>query len=233
MPDSSSAGTPSVKDAIVAAMPREVASLIQDWRNVRREFENRSFEFFEKDNRVVVCGGIGPEAARRAAVAAIALYRPERLISAGFAGALDSALHAGDVFCPKIVINASDGSRIQTTSGQGVLVSFTSVAGSSQKSSLARAFQAQAVDMEAAAVGTAAAAEGIAFDVVKAISDELGFDMPLMDRYVDEAGQFQTTKFAIAAAMRPWLWKSLRRLASNSSIAARSLSEHLSRGPGI
>jgi nucleoside phosphorylase len=226
MPESSKPGPTTAKQAIVAAMTREVAPLIKHWRSVRREFENRSFEFFEKDDRVLVCDGIGPEAARRAAVAVIALYRPQQITSAGFAGALDSSLHVGDLLCPEIVINASDGSRIQTVKGQGVLVSFASVAGAEQKSALARAFQAQAVDMEAAAVGAAAAAGGVAFDAVKSISDELGFQMPLMDRYVDAAGQFQTTKFALATAVRPWLWNHLRLLARNSSIASRSLCEH-------
>ena len=229
MREPSQPGPARVKTAIVAAMPREVAALIKTWRCVHRNFESRSFDFFENDDRVLLCGGIGSEAARRAAVAVIALYRPERIISAGFAGSLDPALRAGTIFCPQIVINARDGSRIQSSEGNGVLVTFPGIAGADQKSKLARAFQAQAVDMEASAVGQAAAAAGLAFSAVKAISDDAGFDMPLMDRYVDANGQFQTAKFAFAAALRPWLWNRLRLLSRNSYIASRALCDHLAR----
>ena len=72
--------------AIVAALEREVAGLVKSWPRVSRDFEGRSFKFFEKSNAVLVCGGIGPEAARRATEAVVALYRPAELISAGFAG---------------------------------------------------------------------------------------------------------------------------------------------------
>jgi len=229
MPDAPTPGSAQVKQAIIAAMTREVAPLIKNWRPVRRDFEGRSFEFFEDDARVVVCGGIGPEAARRAAVAAITLYHPQQITSAGFAGSLDASLQIGDLFCPNTVINASDGSRIQSSNGDGVLVSFGSVAGAGQKSQLARSFQAHAVDMEAAAVGTAAAAAGIAFGAIKAISDDLEFEMPLMDRFVDASGRFQTAKFVMASSARPWLWNRLLRLARNSRIASRSLCEHLAR----
>ncbi len=53
-------------------------------------YDGRSFVFFERDDMVVVCGGIGVEAARRAAEAVIALYHPALLQSVGFAGALDA-----------------------------------------------------------------------------------------------------------------------------------------------
>jgi len=217
----------NVKFAIIAALEREIHPLVQNWHAREQTIHDRPFRFFEHGDVVAVCGGIGVEAARRAAVAAISLYQPQRLISAGFAGSLDPALRVGAIFCPQIVINASDGSRIQSAEGQGVLVTFSGIAGADQKSKLARAFQAQAVDMEAAAVGQAASAAGIAFSAVKAISDEAGFDMPLMDRYVDANGQFQTAKFALAAAVRPWRWNRLRILARNSNIASRALCEHL------
>ena len=72
-----------------------------------------SFVFFEQDEIVVVCGGIGAEPARRAAEAVIALYRPALVQSVGFAGALDATLRVGDIFCPAEVIDARDGSRVE------------------------------------------------------------------------------------------------------------------------
>jgi len=217
------------KYALIAAMPREVASLVRNWRRVRRDHDSRPFVFYEFESNVLVCGGIGPAAARRAAVAAISIYHPRQLVSVGFAGALDPALAIGDILCPQIVINAADGSRIQSAGGQGTLVSFSSVAGAAQKASLGRAFQAQAVDMEASAVALAATAGGLAFSAVKAISDELDFEMPLMARYIDSSGQFQTGRFALAAALRPWLWNRLRILAANSGKASKALCDHVQR----
>src|SRR6476660_7296010 len=78
--------------AIVAALEREVRPLVREWKVAEREHAGRKFRFFESDRAVVVCGGVGPEAARRATEAAISLYRPARVISAGFAGALIEGL---------------------------------------------------------------------------------------------------------------------------------------------
>jgi nucleoside phosphorylase len=64
------------KIAIVAALEREVRPLLKRWHSVEREYEGRQFKFFESGESVLVCGGIGAEAARRATEAVIALYRP-------------------------------------------------------------------------------------------------------------------------------------------------------------
>src|ERR1700689_2673048 len=205
------------KVAIVAALEREVSGLTASCRPVERHCEGRSFVFFERGDMVMVCGGIGVEAARRASEAVIALYSPALLQSVGFAGALDASLQVGDLFMPAIVIAARDGSRIEiddaaastqaaSTQERRSLVTFPAVAGVQQKTSLARAYGAEAVDMEAAGVAAAARAHGIAFDAMKVISDELHFEMPQMDRFIDPSGRFKTANFAAYVAIRPQLW---------------------------
>ena len=192
---------------MVAALEREVNALVRNWTRVRREHEGRTFTFFERGDTVVICGGIGLTAARRAAEAVIALYRPVLIQSIGFAGALDGKLHVGDLFSPTQVLDARDGSRTQLLGGQGTLVTFMSVAGAEQKAKLARAYGARAVDMEAAEVATAAHAHGIPFGAIKVISDELDFEMPRMADFIRPEGRFQTTEFIFFfAALRPWLW---------------------------
>lgn len=215
------------KHAIVAALEREVSGLIRNAKRVDQNYEGRSFVFFEQDEMVVVCGGIGAEPARRAAEAVIALYHPTLLQSVGFAGALEAGLRVGDVFVPAVVVDARDGSRIEIEGGHGVLLTFMAVAGSQQKNKLAKAYGAQAVDMEAAAVAAAARAHGVRFSAVKVISDDLHFEMPETARFIDAQGRFKTAGFALFIALRPWLWKRAAHLASNSSQAARILSEHL------
>lgn len=241
------------KVAIIAALERELSGLTKGCHRVEQHYDGHAFVFFEREEIVIVCGGIGVEAARRAAEAVIALYNPALLQSVGFAGALDAGLRVGDIFAPAIVIDARDGSRIeieraadprQTRSAQAdsrqadprqadprqerrSLVTLASVAGAQQKASLARAYGAQAVDMEAAGVAAAARAHGIAFSAMKVISDELNFEMPQMDRFIDPNGRFKTANFAAYVALRPQLWSRTATLAANTRKAARALSEHL------
>jgi adenosylhomocysteine nucleosidase len=219
------------KVAIVAALEREVKSLIRNWRRTEREHEGRRFTFSEHDDIVVICGGMGAECARRAAEAVIVLYQPARIESVGFAGALDETLRVGDIFCPTAVVDARDGSRIETGTGpgDGLLVTFMDVAGTEQKIKLAKAYNARAVDMEAAAVFAAARAHGIACGATKAISDELGFEMPQMTKFVGADGRFRTASFVAFAALRPWLWGRVASLAKNSAKAADALGAHLKR----
>ena len=219
----------SGKLAMVAALEREVSPLVKGWNKVQREHEGRRFKFFESGQIVVVCGGIGAEAARRATEAVFALYQPTLILSVGFAGALDPTLKVGDIFAPSRVVDARDGSRTEMPAGHGVLVSAAGVAGVEQKAKLAESYGAQAVDMEAAAVARGAQARGVTFMAVKAISDESDFHMPAMDRFIDERHQFKTGRFAIFSALRPWLWPRIIQLARNSAKASRALCAELER----
>lgn len=214
--------------AIVAAIEREVRPLVKKWKVHDREHDGRRFRFFQNDETVLVCGGIGSIAARRATEAIIALFEAKVVYSAGFAGALDSALKVSDVLRPSRVINASDASSTYISEGTGVLVSFASVASPEQKAKLRDSFGAQAVDMEATSVARAAEARGVLFGVVKVISDEIDFEFPAMERFVDAEGRFSEVRFGLFAAVRPWLWPQVIRLAINSNRAAHALSDYLS-----
>ncbi len=211
------------KVAIVAALEREVGPLVKNWRASEKAHGGRTFRFFEKGNLVMICGGIGSEAARRAAEAVISIYDPEIVYSVGFAGALDPALKVGDVVNPERVVNSSDGSSVKLDGRDGVLVTFPTVASPEQKAKLRNSFGAQAVDMEAAAVARAADVHGVSFRVVKAISDEAGFNLTATENFVDSDGTFAEGRFALFVAMRPWLWPSVFALAKNSKRASRSL----------
>ena len=209
--------------AVVAALEREVRPLVKHWRVSNKEHDGRRFRFFENGELVLICGGIGADAARRAAEAVIVLYAPSVVYSAGYAGALDSRFKVGDVVRPARVVNAGDGSSVQIADGDGILVSYPAVANPEQKTKLRESYQAQAVDMEAAAVARAAEARGVSFSALKVISDEVDFEFPPTDRFVDSEGRFHEVGFALFAAVRPWLWPALMRLARNSGRASRVL----------
>ncbi|HEY1271583.1 MAG TPA: hypothetical protein VGF08_06340, partial [Terriglobales bacterium] len=211
-----------------AALEREVKPIIAHWYASEREHDGRCYTFFENDRTVLVCGGIGATAARRATEAIITLFRPAQVISAGFAGALDSSHKVGDVIVPARVIDAGDSSATQTSSGDGTLVSFGSIATTDQKAKLARAYSAQAVDMEAAAVARAAHSRGVPFLAVKAISDEHDFEMPSLSRFLTD-GQFRTAYFVARTALRPWLWGKAVALARSSARAGKALCDWLDR----
>ena len=213
--------------AIIAAMEREVARLIRSW-NVRMiEHDGRRYRLFENGNAALVCAGIGAGPARRATEAVINELNPLRVVSVGFAGALDDSLHVGDVLHPRTVVNAADGVRTDVGTGNGILVSSATVAGKEQKARLGRAYGAIAVDMEAAAVAQGAEARGVEFAVLKAISDDVDFSLPSLDRFVAPDGRFRSSAFGGHVALRPWLWGTTIALARHSAKASRALCDAL------
>jgi len=212
---------------VVAALEREIAPLVAHWRVAKRTCEGREFKFFESGDAVAVCGGIGPEAARRACQAVIASYGPEIVISAGFAGAVVADLNVGNVVVPAKVIDAGDGSSVSTGMGSEALVTADGVANVARKRILSTKYQAVAVDMEAAAVAKGAQIRGVRFAAVKAISDALDFEIPVVEGSVDAQGQFHESRFIAGIFLRPWLWGRVARMARNSALASRNLSEEL------
>jgi adenosylhomocysteine nucleosidase len=220
------------KIAIIAALDRELYPLVRHWPTTELQHEGRDFTFYESDFAVAVCGGIGFEAARRAAQAVIVSYHPELLISAGVAGALVPELGVGETIFPATVIDAGDGSRHDTAIrnarignsplARTVLVSSADIAGAPQKQKLGKAYGAHAIDMEAAAVARAAQVHGLPFLVVKSISDEVDFELPDVAPFIKD-GQLQTGRFAVHVAFRPWLWLRVLSLARNTRIASENL----------
>jgi adenosylhomocysteine nucleosidase len=209
--------------AFIAAMQREVAPLIRGWKVREIEHAGRHYRLFENGRAVLICGGIGADAARRATEAVIEAAGPARVVAVGFAGALDATMKVADVLEPRVVINAADSARTETGSGRGTLVSFATVADREQKQRLGKAYSAAAVDMEAAAVAQGAQVRGVEFAALKAISDGADFSMPAMDRFVSSDGQFRSVRFALHVAARPWLWAPTMALGRNSTRASRAL----------
>ena len=220
------------KLAIIAALEHEIRPLVKSWPSSRFQHEGREFTFYEGEHTVVVCGGIGSEAARRAAQGAIMNYSPQFLISAGLAGALVSELKVGDTIFPATVIDARDGSRHQTviqnapvgntSLGRTILASYPEIASVEQKLQLAKSYGAHAVDMEGAAVARAAQAHQLSFLAVKAISDDVNFELPEMARFIRD-GHFGIAKFLLYIIPRPWLWLRVVRLARNARLASDNL----------
>ena len=106
---------------------------------------------------------------------------------------------------PRHVVDGRDGSRTDSGIGEGMLVTYESVADVEQKAKLADAYGAHAVDMEAAAVARSAEAHGIKFLACKVISDAHDSRLPPIMRFVSN-GQFNIGgRFIAHVAIRPWL----------------------------
>jgi hypothetical protein len=212
--------------AIVAAMRRELAPLLRGIQGQQAD----GVEFFELEKAVVAVGGIGRIAAWSAAEAVVKRYGPAALISAGIAGALTATLKVGDVVHAGEVVDADSGARFTATGGESVMVTVSAVSGPEEKRNLVDRYRAAVVDMECAVIGAVAREHGISFSAIKAISDELEFEMPPLGRFVDGNGKFETARFAAYVAVRPKWWSTLRQLAVNSRMASVNLShalEHL------
>jgi adenosylhomocysteine nucleosidase len=220
------------KIAIIAAMEREIAPLARGWQRGTLSSGERKFMVFERDGVVVALSGIGCANAELAARAVVAQYRPTFLMSAGLAGALIRSLKVGSVFTPSVVVDAAEETEYRCTAdgnhvSGGVLVSAGEIAGAEAKRELVNRFHGLVVDMEAAGVARVAQQEQIGFRCVKAISDEADFVMPPMGQFLNAAGEFQSGKFALWAALRPWQWMKVVALARNSKRATESLCNRL------
>jgi adenosylhomocysteine nucleosidase len=145
------------------------------------------------------------------------------MISAGLAGALVPELKVGHVFVPERIIGDSDNNEIETASGMGTLVTVGAIAGAAHKKLFAEKYHAQALDMEAFSVADVARIYNVDCIAMKAISDELDFDLPPLGRFVTDSGDFRTPAFVAYAAIRPWLWPTVARLNKNSTLAIKQL----------
>lgn len=222
----------TTRPVIIAALEREISHLVKSWSARTISHEGHDVTFYESNYAVLACGGIGTEAARRAAEAGINEYSPGLLISVGLAGALLSELRVGDTIFPTLVVDTKDGSRHETqvhdarisgtSLARTVLVTYPEIASSDQKRQLAKSYGAHAVDMEAAAVARAAHKYNVQFLAVKSISDDVNFDISELNQFII-GGRFATKSLIFYLLLRPWLWIKMLRLALNTRLASENL----------
>lgn len=221
----------TIEVAIIGAMERELAPLIADWDLAMLESNGRPFICYEGPGVVAVFAGMGCRRAEDAARAAVKQYSPRALVSAGLAGALIRSLKVGNVVLPNVIIDAASGTEFRCNLGGdviggGVLVSNFEIAGRRGKPELVECFHALVVDMEAAGVAKVAMENDLGFRCVKAVSDELEFDMPPLNQFVSD-GELQTGRLVRWAAVRARYWPAMVALALNSRRASRALCDWL------
>jgi len=216
---------------IVTAMATEVWPLIRYWRKnpaqQRQPGVAYPVMFFESGDAVLLCGGIGYEAGKRAAGAMIEYAKPSVLIATGLAGGLKPEWTLGRTMVAAEIVDEATGRRFRAAYGEGTVVSSREIAGAAKKRELASRFAADAVDMEGAAVAEVAEAHGLPFLAVKAISDEMDFELPPLQGFVDAEGRFRGVRFGLWAAWHPRWWLAIAQLKRRSDLAAEKLAERL------
>jgi len=216
--------------AIIAALPREVAHLVEmlglKWEK-RKDGARGKIYLCKSDEVILVCAGMGLRRAAYAVEVALEAGPVDEIISVGLAGGLHEGLKAGAVLNPQLVIDAKTGERFEMKHGEGRLVTAQAVAGIAEKKRLRNSYGADIVDMEAATVGRIAEARGIAFRVMKSVSDEYDFEMKDLDKFATSDGWFREQAFILYIVVRPWKWTKVMQLAKNSNVAARNLCTEL------
>ena len=215
------------KIAIIAALPREVAPLIQGWQDesdrVRKVF------VYTAEEAVVAYAGMGAARVELAVRASLQHGPISHMLSVGWAGGLKPEWAAGSIHHPSYVIDAATGQRFAAVAGTGTLVTVAIVADADAKRRLVTDFDADFVDMEAAIVARIATEEGIPFAAVKAIFDEHADRLPELQGFYTSDGWFREKAFAIHVALHPWLWLTTIRMGRSASASARNLCHELQR----
>jgi adenosylhomocysteine nucleosidase len=218
---------------LVAALAREIHPLVRGWK---RESHASGVTVYSTEDAIAAFAGMGAARAELATSAALGLGPVRRIISVGFAGGLHAAMTGGFTRQIGEVIDAATGEVFKTERFGGpkpiadesvVLVTVSSVASPADKRRLRNQFSADLVDMEAATVARIAAAHGLPFSAIKAVSDEHDFDLPGMENFATAEGQFRELAFALHVAFRPALWRPALRMAQTSSTAAKNLCAEL------
>ncbi len=217
-----------MKIAIIAALPGELKQIVNTGFKRVPTSSKTVMKWvcpMADDEWVAVCAGMGSDAARRAFAESEADGSIDRVLSIGWAGALNEEVYSANSFIASAVIDAQTGERFELSGGERsmVLVSTARVANETEKRRLAATYGGAMVDMESAAVVRLALIRGIQVCCVKAISDEVGDRLPDFNPFIDRRGQMKMGAFVRYVATKPSYWGSLVRLGRTSSAAAHSL----------
>ena len=212
--------------AIISALPGELKPLVRGWQHENRDSVDVWRTTRNNAEWIVACAGMGQHSATRAFAEVERSGPVDRVISAGWAGALREDLKPGKAYRAAGVVDLRTGERFAAdgaAEGDPWLVTSPGVAGAADKRRLAADYQAGLVDMEAAAIARLAAMRGIPFQCIKGISDGFGENLPDFDRFISSDGHLKIPRLLFFVLPRPWCWPALIRMGENSHKASHSL----------
>lgn len=174
-----------------------------------------------RDNVRVLITGMGARHAERSVRKALEKFRPARILTCGFAGALDPDLKIGDVVCARETPVA--GAK-PVTFHCAARVAITVA----EKARLRSETGADAVEMESAVIARVCREAGVPCVTLRAISDTAHEDLPLdFNALLTPDEELSSGKLALAILRVPQKIPALMRLGRNSAQAAQRLAEVL------
>ena len=197
------------KIGIVAALDREVAMFkggLSCPSHITVGSHRITRGFFGQKDVAIIISGVGRRGVRRAAKALIESFRPDLIISTGYAGGLSPEIEAGDIVVTGEVIHES-GRRVFSKSIDNfsasppirrgpILTTNRFIPFSHDKKGLYRKFGARAVDMESFFLGEEASNSKTPFLSVRVVSDDVNRDLPQLSNITGRDGRPKTAKIA-------------------------------------
>jgi adenosylhomocysteine nucleosidase len=229
--------------AVVTAIREEFEAVVRAARDVRFESAGRAQARIGSAEVVIGLTGDGPRNAERGAAALCEAVRPRALVGAGVAAGLSPLLVAGSLVASRRIFGESGEApkpdqvllahAVAAGAAAATLVTVSRpVVAASAKAVLARSAvvgEPAAVDMESAGWSRAAAARGIPFLAVRAISDRFDEELPdYLRECVGEDGGIRRAAVVRHALFRPAtipaLWRMRRRVEAAGVVLAEFLS---------
>jgi nucleoside phosphorylase len=215
---------------VLAAMPRELRPLARKLR--LRPASIGGLRGWRRHDLVAVAVGVGPARAGAGAARALGAVLAQRVVVTGVAGGLDASLKVGDLIRPATVVDVGSGS-VHTPGarepGAGVLATvdrvFVAMGGSGDATSAPQLPEgATAVDMETAAIAAVCEANGVPWDVVRAVSDVAGTLTPEVAALLRPDGRANVVAAARVVLRDPRVLGSIVRLGLDTARATRAAS---------
>lgn len=222
----------------IAAERQELTGLIRRCRKVKNLGWPLDFAASAVLNGrpwILLANGPGPRLASEAARAALSTLQPAGVLSMGLCGALEHTLQRCDIFVAEEVFDRAGERRYSVALPQypgqafkGKLLSQDRVVISLREKRELLVLGCAAVEMEAAAVASAAQERNVPFYCVRVVSDTASEALPIdFNRFRDRSGRFSRGRIATEALLHPSAVPRLLGLNRIAREAAESLGEFL------
>jgi adenosylhomocysteine nucleosidase len=235
--------------AVTFALPAESSLFVSRLMKKRRsKLSNGEVIYAEMAQRAIVVlhTGVGPKVCERRVREFFAREDFDSLISAGFAGGVNEEYEVGDLLLaenfsdPRLISIAQDTLRDRKVHTGILFTSNMIVDSAHERSEIARAHRADAVDMETEIIAQAAAACAIPVLAIRALSDTAREPLPAppsvlfdLERQKINLGQLATHLMTRPATIGPMFRFALgvKRARKNLTAALTSLLQRESQPP--
>ena len=188
-------------------------------------------------NYVLVESGVGCERALQATDHLLSIFKPGRILSAGFAGALDPQLTRHAIYWPTRIISADDAIPVPDGKHPKTLLTVDQVADTrEEKRRLREATGADLVDMESYAVARYCREKNIPFQSVRIVFDLADEELPKEIRRLTAPKQSLARQFGTLTSVffkRPSCVLDLYHLKERALVAADCLAVELESADNV